>query len=140
MTLDALTATLRLDAVANVLAGVVLVPAAGRLAAPLGLEAAWPLRVLAVVLIVYGVDNALVAARPATRWLTALIAVDVGFGIALLAVAVTDPTGAATPARGVIGAVAVASLAMGLAKLGGRRRLSIPEVRAAHADPEPAGR
>ena len=122
---ERLPAVLRLDAAANALAGIGLVAGAGVLHAPLGLDAAWPVVVAGLALAVYGLENLLVARRPTTAGLRALIAVDLGFAAAVLAVAVADPTGAETWLRWSLVAVADLSAAFGVVKLLGLRRTAV---------------
>lgn len=114
---------LRLDAAANALAGTALVAAGGWLAAPLGLASAWPIRIAGLALVAYGVENLLVARRTSTGGLTGLIAVDLVFAVAVLGVAIADPTSAETWARWALAGVADLSAAFGIAKLFGLRTL-----------------
>lgn len=123
MNTQKLTRILRLDAGANVLAGLVLLAAAGWLADPLGLGTAWPIRIAGVALVVYGVENLAVARRTSSAGLTGLIVVDLVFAAAALAVAVADPTGAETWARWALVAVADLSAVFGIAKILGLRTL-----------------
>lgn len=118
-----LTRILRLDAAANVLAGLVLLAAAGWLAGPLGLGTAWPIRICGVALVVYGVENLVVARRTTSAGLAGLIAVDLVFAAAALGVAVADPTAADTWARWALVGVADLSAAFGIAKILGLRAL-----------------
>lgn len=124
MSTTTLTTVLRLDAVANVLAGIVLVAASSWLAQPLGLGSAWPVVVGGLALVAYGVENQLVARRPSSTGLTALITVDLAFAAAALAVALADPTGAETWARWALAGVADLSAMFGIAKVVGLRSLS----------------
>lgn len=124
-----LATILHLDGAANLAAGAVLFIAGGWLAEPLGLASGWPLRLLGVLLVAYGVENHLVARRPSVRGLTGLAVVDVGFAIGVVALAVGDPTGAEAWARGALVAVGFASLGFGLAKFAGRRVVSAAPAR-----------
>lgn len=111
------TATvLAIDASANVVAGVGVIAASSLLAAPMGLTATWPLWILGIVLLGYGAENELVRRRPSRRGLAGLIAVDIGFAVAVLAFAIVDPTAAETWMRWSLAVVADASLTMGLLK------------------------
>lgn len=123
MNTNTLVTTLRLDASANAAAGLGLAVAGGWLAPHLGIPAGWPLRVAGVVLLVYAYENAIVARRPTRSGLLGLVAVDVGFAVAVLGAALGDPTGAATPARWGLAAIALASLGFGAAKQLARRHL-----------------
>lgn len=124
MSTNTLTTVLRLDAAANVLAGIVLLAAGGWLAGPLGLGSAWPVVVGGLALVAYGAENQLIARRPSSTGLVALIAVDLGFAAAALAVAVADPTGAETWARWALAGVADLSAVFGIAKAVGLRSRS----------------
>lgn len=117
-----LTRTLQLDGVANAAAGVALIPAAGWLSGPTGVEA-MPLRIIGLVLIAYGIENLLVARTPTRRGVAGLAAVDLVFAAIALVAAVLDPTGAATGVRWTVAVVADLSLVMGVVKLAGLRRL-----------------
>ncbi len=108
---------LRLDGAVNVLGGLAVVAAAAPLAAPLGLDAAWPLRLLGAALVAYGAENLLVARTDGHGGTAALALVDVLFGVSALVVAVADPTGAEVVARWVVGAVGAASLTVGVVKV-----------------------
>ncbi|MGH3443390.1 MAG: hypothetical protein ACRDUY_15370 [Nitriliruptorales bacterium] len=121
MTPTTLERTLRVDAVANALAGVALVAAGGWLAAPVGLTAGWPIRLAGLALAVYAVENLMVARRPSAGGPVGLIAVDVAFAAAVLAVAIANPSGAETWVRWLLVAAADLSLAFGIAKLHGLR-------------------
>lgn len=127
MNTHTLTRILRLDAAANVLAGLVLVAAAGWLAEPVGLGSGWPIRIAGVALVVYGVENLVVARRTSSgtssAGLTGLIVVDLVFAAAALGVAVADPTAAETWARWALVAVADLSAVFGIAKIVGLRSL-----------------
>lgn len=119
-----LTTLLRLDAAANVAGAIALFAAAAWLAGPIGLGSTWPLWLVAVLFVVNGIENALVARRTTTAGLTGLVAVDLVFAIAVLGIAVTDPTGAETWARWGMAGLAGITAAVGIAKVVGRRSLS----------------
>lgn len=117
-----LTRTLQLDGVANAAAGIALVPTAGWLSAPTGVDAL-PLRIVGLLLVAYGIENLLVARAPTRRGLAGLAAVDLIFAVLALGAAVLDPTGAATGVRWTVAVIADLSLVMGIVKLAGLRRL-----------------
>jgi hypothetical protein len=121
-----LEAVVRADALINVTGGLALMLAGGWLAPYVGLASGWPLRVAGVLLVVYGLENHLVARRPTASGWTGLIAVDVGFAAAMLVLAITDPTGAVSWMRWALVAVGLASLTFGMIKLAGRRLLREP--------------
>jgi hypothetical protein len=128
---------LRLDGAANVLGGAGVVAAAGWLTGPLGVTSAWPLRILALLLVVYGVENLLVARRPSRLGLVSLITVDLAFAAAVVVVAVADPTSAATWLRWVLVAAAALGAAFGTAKLAAVRQDPGEAEVARHAEHEP---
>lgn len=105
------------DAAANVVAGAALLVAGGWLAEPAGLGTAGPIRVVGVLLVIYGVENAMVARRPTRTGINLLIAVDLLFALAAIAVAVYDPAGAATWVRWATVVIADLSATMGVTKI-----------------------
>ena len=105
MRMPTLSATLRLDGAANLTGATALAILAPTLAAPIGLAATW-LWLLAGGLAVYGVENNLVARRPRRPSVIALIAADAVFAVALLTIALTDPTSAVLWMRWVLFVVA----------------------------------
>ena len=117
MSTMALPRLLRLDAAANVLAGTAVTAMAGWLTGPLGIPSAWPLRIVGLVLVAYGLENLMVARRPSRSGLVSLTAVDLAFAAAVVVVALADPTSAATWLRWVLVAAAALSAAFGTAKL-----------------------
>lgn len=119
-----LTTTLRVDAAANAAAGISLAAAGGWLAAPVGLASGWPLRLVGLALVVYGIENLLVSRRISGPGLATLVAIDLLFAIAVVGLAVQDPTGAATWARWGMALVASVSAAFGIAKTAGLRSLA----------------
>lgn len=125
-----LIAFLRLDAAANLLAGVAVIVLADRLVGALGLGSSWPLWLLGVVLAGYGVENALISRRPTRGGLTGLATVDVAFAAVVVGLVAIDPTGMETAARWILAGVAAASLAVGGLKLSGRE---LPESAPARA-------
>ena len=114
-----LTTALHVDGLANILAGVALLVAGGWLATPFGLDGGWPLHLAGALLVVYGVDNHLVARRPSRAKLSGLAAVDIGFAAAALVFVLTDPTTAVAWVRWMLVAAAAGSAAFGLVKLAG---------------------
>lgn len=117
-----LTRTLQLDGIANTAAGIALVAAAGWLTGATGVGVL-PLRIVGLLLVVYGIENLLVARTPTRGGLAVLAAVDLIFAAGALAVAILDPTGAATGVRWTVAVIADLSLVMGIAKLAGLRRM-----------------
>lgn len=134
MQLHRLIAVLRLDAAANVVGGLGLLGVAGWLAPHLGLAATWPVRMAGVLLVVYGIENLLVARAPSTTGVAALVVVDVAFAAGVLALVVADPTGAELWARGLLATAAVASLVFGLVKFAGRRAIAASDTDRARAN------
>lgn len=130
-----LTRTLRLDAAVNLIAAALVGLLAGALAGPAGLSAAWPLWPLAAGLALYGIENQLVSRRPTRPAVTALIAIDVVFAVAALAIALTNPTGAETWVRWVLFAAADLALVAGALKA---RSLSRPAQPPATRHHQPA--
>lgn len=108
---------LLLDGGGCTLLGAAVLLGVGALTGPAGLEATWPLSLLGAVLVLYGLDNLVVARRPTRGALRVLAAIDVGFALAAATLVVADPTGAAGWVRGGLLAVALVSLSMGGAKL-----------------------
>lgn len=92
-----LKTVLRLDAVANVALGGGMLLGAELVTGPLGITSAWPVRLTGAVLVVYGVEQWLVARaeQPSRSAVTAIVAFDVLFAVAALTLVVTDPTAAA---------------------------------------------
>lgn len=125
-----LTRILRLDAAANVVAGAGIVAASGWLAGPLGLGSGWPLLVVGLALVAYGMENLAVSHRTSAAGLTALIFVDLTFAAVVLGIAIVDPTSAETWTRWSLAAVADLSAVFGIAKFVGLRGLG-PEPREA---------
>jgi hypothetical protein len=119
---------LRLDAAFNLAGGAALLAAAGWLAPPVGIQTAWPLRLLAVALLVNGVEILVVSRRRTGGGLAALAAADLGFAAGVLALATVDPTGAAGWVRWTLAALGVMSIAMALVKLADRRQPAPPQV------------
>jgi hypothetical protein len=119
---------LRLDAAFNLAGGAALLATAGWLAPHVGIHAAWPLRLLAVALLVNGVENLVVSRRRSAGGLAALAGVDLAFAAGVLTLAAIDPTGAAGWVRWTLAALGVASIAMASVKLAGRRQPAAPQV------------
>lgn len=111
-----LTRILHADAAVNAAAGLALVTAADVFVAPLGLTTVWPLRLLGALLVVYGVENALVARNPTRHAILGLVAVDAAFTAGVVALAIVDPTGAETWLRWTLIVVAGLAAMMGIAK------------------------
>lgn len=120
---DTLTHVLNIDAAANLAGGLALLVTAGWLTAPLGLDAAWPLWLLGVLLLVTGVENGLVARRTTRGGLLGLTAVDLLFAVGVLWVAIADPTAAETWTRWAIAGLADVVVIIGIVKLAGTRSL-----------------
>lgn len=108
---------LNVDAAANLAGGLALLLAAGWLAAPLGLDATWPLWLLGVGLLVNGYENGVVGRRTTRGGLLGLAAVDLVFAIGVLWVAIADPTGAQTWMRWTITGLATVVMILGIVKL-----------------------
>ena len=106
-----------LDGVGCALLGAALLLGAGALVGPAGLTSPWPLWLSGALLVLYGLDNLVVARRPRRRALQALAAVDSVFAVGAGALALADPTGAVAAVRAGLLALALVSLAMGVAKL-----------------------
>ena len=119
-----LTNLLKLDAAANVAGGVALLAAGTWLADPLGLGSVWPLWLVGVVFLVNGAGNWLVGRNPTRGGLIGLIGVDLAFAVAVLGIAIADPTGAETWARWGLAGLADVVAAVGIAKIVGLRSLS----------------
>ncbi|MBW3662041.1 MAG: hypothetical protein KY469_02990 [Actinobacteria bacterium] len=126
-----LTRLLTLDAAANVLAGAVVTAASGWLADQLGLSATWPVVVVGLGLVAYGLENLLVARRPTAGGVVALATIDLAFAVVVLTLAIADPTSAEAWSRWTLGAVADLSAVFGIAKLLGVRSLRREPVRSA---------
>lgn len=109
--------TLRVDAVANVALAVALAAGARPIADLVGLSQAWPVLLLAVLMVVNGAACWAVARRPAADRLRRLAAVDAMFVAALLAVAVLNPGDAPAAARWGMVVVADVAAAVGVVKL-----------------------
>lgn len=122
MPMPTLPATLRLDGVANLLGAAALAILAPALAAPIGLAATWPLWLLAGGLAAYGVENELVARRPRRPSVIALIVADAIFAVALLTIALVNPTDAVLWMRWVLFAVADLALIAAILKTYGLSR------------------
>lgn len=120
-----LTTVLKADAAANVLGGIALIAAGGALAGPVGIATAWPIRLVGIALIVYGIENLLVSRRLTVGGLTSLAAVDLVFAVAVLGLAIVDPTSAETWIRWAFVVVAELSATMGIAKILGLRARSV---------------
>lgn len=131
MNTHTLTRLLNLDAAANIVAGTVVTAASGWLVEPLGLPATWPVVVVGLGLVAYGVENLLVARRPNTGGVVTLAAIDLAFAVAVLTLAIADPTSAETWSRWTLGAVADLSAVFGIAKLLGVRSLRQEPARSA---------
>lgn len=114
---------LRADAVLNAGGALVLLALGGPLRDALGLAAAWPLYVVAALLLANGAELALTARDPRPAMLSVLAAVDFAFAVAVLAYAAVA-TGAEPWARWALVIVADATLVVGAAKLLGRRGLA----------------
>lgn len=114
---------LRVDAVGSVLIGLALAIASGRLVPALALGSAVPILVVAGLLVVNGPVNAVAARRLTRSALVGPIAIDTGFGLAMLAVAIADPSGAPLWARWAVALVALTSFDLAAAKAWGRTRL-----------------
>ena len=105
-----LSTVLRTDAAGCAVLGVVGLLTAVPIADALGLAGATPIRLVAVLFLLYAVELVLVAQRPTPRRVGALIAADVVFGGALLVFVLVDPTGAEAGARWAGAALAATSL------------------------------
>lgn len=114
---------LRIDAVGSVVIGVALVVAAGALRGPIGLGSTAAILLAGTLFVVNGPVNGVAAHRLTRASLVGPVTIDVVFGVAMLAVAIADPTGAEPWARWAIAAVGVLSLDLGAAKAWGRTRL-----------------
>ena len=108
---------LLLDGAGCIVLGALVLLSAGALAGPAGLPAPWPLWLLGALLVLYGLDNLLVARRPGRTGLQVLAAVDVAFALGAGALALLDPTGAVAAVRVGLLVLALVSLSMGAAKL-----------------------
>lgn len=128
-----LTTVLHLDAAANLAGGVALLAAAGWLTAPLGLDHAWPLWFLGVVLLANGVENGVVARHTTRGGLLGLAAVDLVFAVGVLWVAIADPTRADTWMRWAIAGFADVVAIIGLVKLVAARSVDSARADAAVA-------
>ncbi len=114
---------LRVDAVGSVVIGLALAVAAGWLQPALALGSWVPILVVAGLFVVNGPVNAAAARRLSRTTLLGPIAIDTLFGVAMLAVAIADPSGAQVWARWAVAIVAVASFDLAVAKAWGRARL-----------------
>ncbi len=128
MTDNTIITMLRLDAAFNLAGGAALLAAAGWLAPHVGISAAWPLHLLAVALLVNGVENLVVARRRTAGRLAALAAADLGFAAGVLALATVDPTGAASWVRWTLAVLGAATIAMASVKLAGRNQPVTPQA------------
>lgn len=106
MPMPTLSATLRLDGATNLTGATALAILAPTLTAPAGMVATWPLWLLAGGLAAYGLENEVVARRPRRRTVIALIVADAAFAVALLTVALANPTDAVLWLRWALFAVA----------------------------------
>ena len=106
------------DGVVNVGAALVLWVTASTWAAALALGTSMPVVVLGAVLFANGVECVVTSRRPfgSPGPLWVLAAVDFAFAAAALAVAATDPTGAAAWARWVLAAAGDAAVIVGAVK------------------------
>ncbi|MDX1620000.1 MAG: hypothetical protein R3320_03360 [Nitriliruptorales bacterium] len=120
---DTLTTILKLDAVANEVGGIGLILGGAWLAEPMGLGAAWPLWLAGTLLLINGYENWAVARDPSATALKALAAVDLAFAVAVLGLAVANPTGAETWARWTLAIVGDVTAVAGITKLVGLRRV-----------------
>lgn len=108
---------LRTDAVANLAGGVLLAAVAGWLAPHAGLGGRGPVLALAALLVANGLANAAVDRRPSTGRVFALAGVDLAFAVAVLAVAVLDPTGAEPAVRWGLAGLGDLSAIVGVGKV-----------------------
>lgn len=95
-------ATLRLDAVANLVLAAALVAGAAPVAGALGLAEAWPLVLVAVLIAFNGVLCWAASRQPRPTGLRRLAGVDVVFSIAVLALAALNPGDAGAAVRWVL--------------------------------------
>jgi hypothetical protein len=114
---------LRIDGIGSIVIGVALVAVAGRLAGPLGVGSSLPVVLVGVLFVVNGPVNLRAVRVPTRGRLVGPIAIDSLFGIAMLTVAITDPSGAETWMRWAVGLIALMSLDLAAVKAWGRRRL-----------------
>lgn len=118
-------ATLRLDAVANLVLAAALVAGAAPVAGELGLTETWPLVLVAALITVNGVLCWAVSRQPQPTALRRLAGVDVVFCVAVLALAALDPGGAVAATRWVLVALGDIVAVVAAVKLwcaGGLRR------------------
>lgn len=116
------TTAVRLDGIANVLAGVALAVLAAPAAEVLGLDATWPMLLAAAGLVGFGVEHLVTASRGTGHVIPWLVAGDVTFAVAVVALAITNPFEAGTGARWVLAGLGDLALTVGVAKLWLHRR------------------
>lgn len=110
------TTVVRLDGIANLVAGIGLAVLAAPAADALALEATWPLFVAAAGFAVFGIEHLVVAARGAGEMVSRLATIDVLFAAVVLAIAIANPTGAGTGARWVLAMLADLAVTVGAVK------------------------
>ena len=93
---------LRVDAVANAGLAAALVLGAGPIARSLGLVQAWPLLVVAAVLVINAALCWATATGPTPRRLRGLAGLDIVFAVAMLVLAALNPGGAEAGVRWVM--------------------------------------
>lgn len=123
------TTVVRLDGIANLVAGVGLAVLAAPAAQALALDATWLMFLAAAGFAVFGLEHLVVASRGAGQMVSRLAAVDVLFAVVVLAVAIANPTGAGTGTRWVLAILADLALTVGALKYWLQRRGSAVAVR-----------
>lgn len=114
---------LQIDAVGSVIIGIALVVLAGTLQGPLGLGSTVPILLVGALFVVNGPANGIAVRRLTRASLVGPVTIDTAFGVAMLTVAIADPSGVEVWARWVIVVVGVISLDLAAAKAWGRTRL-----------------
>lgn len=117
-----LPSVLRFDAALNAAGVVILAVLGGGIADVLGLDAAWPLYVVAALLAVNGIEVAMAARDPRPGLLLVLAVFDFAFVAAVVAFAATGD-GIESWARIALYVIAAATVVTGEAKLLGRKGL-----------------
>lgn len=123
-----LVRTLQVDGLGTPLFAVGALVAAAPIAEAIGVSRSWPIAVLSAALVVYGIDNLSIARRPRRATVVPLVAVDLGFAVAMLAIAAGDPWGATT-----LGRVGLVGLGLASATMGTLKWLGLPTAAAASA-------
>lgn len=114
---------LRIDAVGSAVIGIALIVLSGPLQGPLGLGSTVSILLVGALFVVNGPVNGVAARRVTRATLVAPVTIDAVFGVAMLAVAIADPSGAEVWVRWVIAVVGVVSLDLAAVKTWGRTRL-----------------